>query len=83
MTPSPNPEILVTDLEDELVLLNPRTQAMFTLNGTGRMVWQNLGKVSPEAIAEKITEAFEVDLETAQKDTDALLETLKAAGLLA
>jgi Coenzyme PQQ synthesis protein D (PqqD) len=83
MTPSPNPEILVTDLEDELVLLNPRTQAMFTLNGTGRVVWQNLGKVSPEAIAEKITEAFEVDLETAQKDTDALLETLKAAGLLA
>jgi hypothetical protein len=83
MTPSPNPEILVTDLDDELVLLNPRTQAMFTLNGTGRVVWQNLGKASPEEIAEKIVEQFEIDLATAQQDTENLLETLKAAGLLA
>lgn len=83
MTRAPNPEILVTDLDNELVLLNPRTQAMFTLNGTGRIVWQNLGKHSAEEIAQKIVEQFEVDLQTAQQDTVSLLETLANAGLLA
>ncbi len=82
MTKSPNPEIIVTELEDELVLLNPRTQAMFTLNGTGKIIWQNLGKHSAEEIAVKITDAFEIDLETAASDTKNLLETLEAAGLL-
>ncbi|MFN3265454.1 MAG: PqqD family protein [Deinococcales bacterium] len=82
MTRAPNPEILVTDLDNELVLLNPRTQAMFTLNGTGRIVWQNLGKYSATEIAEKIVERFEIDLPTALKDTENLLETLANAGLL-
>ncbi len=82
MTKSPNPEIIVTELDDELVLLNPRTQAMFTLNGTGKMIWQNLGQHNAEEIAIKITGAFEIDSETAQKDVMALLETLEASGLI-
>jgi hypothetical protein len=82
MTKSPNPEVIVTELDDELVLLNPRTQAMFTLNGTGKIIWQNLGQHNADEIAVKITEAFEIDLETAEKDVTALLETLQTAGLL-
>jgi hypothetical protein len=82
MTKSPNPEIIVTELDDELVLLNPRTQAMFTLNGSGKIIWQNLGQHNTDEIAIKITEAFEIDLETAKKDVTVLLETLKTAGLL-
>ncbi len=64
------------------MLLNPRTQAMFTLNGTGKLIWQSLGKNTPEEIAVKITQAFEIDLITAQKDTTDLLETLEKSGLL-
>ena len=82
MTKSPNPEIIVTELEDELVLLNPRTQSMFTLNGTGKVIWQHLGTHTSEEIAIKITEAFEIDLTTAQKDTSDLLESLEKSGLL-
>ncbi len=82
MTKSPNPEIIVTELDDELVLLNPRTQAMFTLNGTGKLIWQHLGKNTAEEIAVKITETFEIDLETATADTTALLESLEKSGLL-
>ena len=82
MTKFPNPEIIVTELDDELVLLNPRTQAMFTLNGTGKLIWQHLGKNSAEEIAVKITETFEIDLSTAQKDTFDLLESLEKSGLL-
>jgi hypothetical protein len=82
MTKSPNPEIIVTELDDELVLLNPRTQAMFTLNGTGKVIWQHLGKNTAEEIAVKITETFEIDVTTAQNDTSALLESLEKSGLL-
>ncbi len=82
MTKSPNPEIIVTELDDELVLLNPRTQAMFTLNGTGKIIWQHLGKNTAEEIALKITEVFEIDLATAKKDTFDLLESLEKSGLL-
>ena len=82
MTKSPNPEIIVTELDDELVLLNPRTQAMFTLNGTGKIIWQHLGMQTAEEIALKITETFEIDLETATADTNALLESLEKSGLL-
>jgi hypothetical protein len=82
MTKSPNPEIIVTELDDELVLLNPRTQAMFTLNGTGKIIWQSLGQHTNEEIAVKITEVFEIDLGTAQKDTSDLLESLEKSGLL-
>jgi hypothetical protein len=82
MTKSPNPEIIVTELDDELVLLNPRTQAMFTLNGTGKLIWQHLGKNTAEEIAVKITETFEVDFTTATTDTNALLESLEKSGLL-
>ncbi len=82
MTKSPNPEIIVTELDDELVLLNPRTQAMFTLNGTGKIIWQHLGTHTAEEIALKITETFEIDLATAKKDTFDLLESLEKSGLL-
>jgi hypothetical protein len=82
MTKSPNSEIIVTELDDELVLLNPRTQAMFTLNGTGKVIWQHLGQNTAEEIAVKITEVFEIDLGTAQKDTADLLESLEKSGLL-
>lgn len=83
MTKSPNPEIIVTDLDNELVLLNPRTQAMFTLNGTGKLVWQHLGKAGIAEVAEKMVEEFEIDFETALKDTTDLLGHLEKSGLLA
>ena len=43
------PGVIETDLEDELVLLDPKTQGMFSLNATGRVVAQRRAAVSSKA----------------------------------
>jgi hypothetical protein len=84
----PNPSVVETDLPDELILLDPATREMFSLNATGRIVWRALaeggeggGDVRTRAIA-RITEAFEVDAAAAGADVDALLARLAASGLV-
>jgi predicted deacylase len=77
-----HPDVIVTDLEDESVLLNPRTQAMFTLNATGRVVWNHLETKDLDAIAAELESQFEVDFETAKTDAAQLLEALQKAGLV-
>ena len=77
-----NPDVIATELEGELVLLNPRTQAMFSLNATGKLIWEYLGDSSAEQHAARLAERFEVDLETAQRDVDALTARLETAGLI-
>ncbi len=77
-----HPDVIVTDLEDESVLLNPRTQAMFTLNATGRVVWNELEAKDLDEIAAELESQFEVDFDTAKTDAAQLLEALQKAGLV-
>lgn len=77
-----NPDVIVTELEGELVLLNPRTQAIFSLNATGSLIWEHLGNSSAEDHAARLAERFLVDLETARRDVDALTKRLETAGLI-
>ncbi len=77
-----HPDIIATDLEDEVVLLNPRTQTMFTLNATGRVVWYGLESFSLDELAGQLEERFEVTREAANADIEALLEALRSAGLV-
>lgn len=69
--------IVVTDLDDEVVLLNPSNQQMFTLNDTGREVWLNLEQYpSVTALAEHITSLYEVEQAVAEQDVQAILTHL-------
>jgi hypothetical protein len=77
-----NPDIIETDLGEELVLLDPRTQEMYTLNATGRAVWQAMPAGDAEAIATIVTAAFAIDHAQATLDVRALLNQLSGAGLL-
>ncbi len=77
-----NPSVIETDLEHELILLDPGSGEMFSLNDTGRRVWRALPADSTTALARELEAALEVDLETAERDVDALLAHLSAAGLV-
>jgi hypothetical protein len=77
-----NPDVIATDLDDELVLLDPKTQRMFTLNATGRVVWNALGTHDLGQIAAQLEAQFEVSREQAHQDVSALLEQLRASGLV-
>jgi hypothetical protein len=80
----PNPAVVETDLGDELILLDPATRQMYSLNATGRAVWRALteGGGGRDEAVERVTAAFDVDAAAAGVDVDALLGRLAAAGLV-
>lgn len=79
---APTPGLIQTDLESELVLLDPATQQMFSLNPTGRTLWFALREHPLRDAVAQVTEQFDVSLEQATADALALVGDLCDAGLL-
>ncbi len=77
-----NPRVIETELPHELILLDPGTGEMFSLNETGRRVWRALPAASSAELARELEAALEVDAETAERDVRALLDRLRAADLI-
>ena len=78
---SVNPSIVATDLEDELVLLDPANQQIFSLNATGRAIWQSL-PASTASLTRTLEQRFEVEPIQADADVKGLLRSLVDAGLV-
>ena len=77
-----NPSVVVTDLDDELVLLDPVSKQMFSLNTVGRLLWLELPKQGLDAALEQVTKAFDVSPEQARADAVGLIEKLSRSKLL-
>lgn len=76
-----HPDVLVTDLGDELVLLDPRRGEMYSVTGAGRAAWRAL----PGDLAHltgAVTAAYDVDPARAGEDLRALLAELEGRGLV-
>ena len=78
----PRSELTVTDLGDELVLLDPRTQEMFALDPAGRFVWNALTDAPLGAVAKRLAEHYGLDVRTAERDVADLVAELLEADLL-
>jgi hypothetical protein len=78
---APKPGLIETDLDRELVLLDPETRQMFSLNETGRIVWHALGETEDE-LARQLSDRFQTGLENARADVRRLLDELARAGLI-
>lgn len=70
-----NPDILVTDLGDELVLLHPTDSEMFSLNAAGRLLWQHL-PASTQELAALLENTYGLDAAQAQADAENVLNEL-------
>ena len=81
-SPTRRPGIIETDLGSELILLDPDTQQMFSLNPSGRLIWKLLGDMPLDDIIGCVVGEFEVDAEQAARDAHTLLARLQAAGLV-
>jgi Coenzyme PQQ synthesis protein D (PqqD) len=77
-----NPSVVVTDLEDELVLLDPVSKQMFSLNAVGRVLWLELPRRGLEGALEQITKSFAVSPEQARADAIGLIDNLTKSKLL-
>ena len=73
------------ELDDELVVMELESQAIVTLNATGRLVWEMLDEATTaEEILTLLGETFpDVDKDSLQADIQAVLDTLVAARLVA
>jgi hypothetical protein len=77
----PHPGIIITDLGDGLVLLDPTNGEMYSLQGPGRVAWSALGEGEAAAV-DALVARFEVERERAAADVAALLRDLLQAGLI-
>jgi hypothetical protein len=78
----PRPGLVETEIPGELVLLDPETQEMFSLNETGRAAWRLLPGRTLREVAEGMCGRFEATPEAVLADLEALVAQLLAAGLL-
>ena len=77
------PDVLLSELGGESVLLNLATERYFGLDGTGTRIWQVLttsGTV--QAAYRTLLEEYDVGAETLERDLTELLDQLVEAGLL-
>jgi hypothetical protein len=78
----PKPSVIETNLEAELVLLDPETREMYSLNPVGRAIWRALPERTVSALATEVTHAFDVEYERALEDVRRILADLLATGLI-
>ena len=76
-----NPTVVSTELPGELVLLDPASGRLFTLNETGVVLWTEI-EHGLDHVVEAVCARFEIDADTARRDLDELVDELSAAGLL-
>lgn len=71
-------EMILVPLTGNVAQMN----ALFTLNETGKFIWENIQeKSSVKDIELLMTEAFDIDSETAGKDIEIFLKRLETAFL--
>jgi len=73
--------VLCTDLESELVLIEPDSGQTFRLNRAARCVWLAL-PATRETLVAALRTAFALSQAGAETDVDQALRNLQAAGLL-
>jgi hypothetical protein len=77
------PDVLVTDTDDGLVLLDGRSGRYWEVNGTGAATLRGLlGGDSADQVAETLTARYDVPRDRAATDIARFIRTLRNAGLV-
>ncbi|MDD5185282.1 MAG: PqqD family protein [Paludibacter sp.] len=67
-------ELILVPLTGNVAQMNE----LFTMNETGKFIWENLGeKTTIENLETLVTEAFDVDADTAKKDIENFIKKLE------
>lgn len=62
---------------------NDKFSGMIKLNSVGAFLWEKLADgIEEEALVKAVTDQYEIDAQTAQKDVKAFLEKLDQNGIL-
>lgn len=78
-----SPDAVYSDIEDEMVILNPTNGEYYGLNPVGALVWKLAqSPIRVSAVRDAILEAFEVEPEECERDLLELLEDMRGQGLI-
>ena len=78
-----NLDIIDSEIDDELVMMNVDTGGYFGLNPVATQVWAQLKEPkSLDALIQVLQQEYEVDTEQCRSDVLPLLEQMRDAGLL-
>jgi len=78
-----SPDVIVRELAGESVVLDLSSGRYFGLNAVGTRVWQLIQEGQPvEGLIEAVTAEYDADAGDVERDVIALLEDLKARGLV-
>lgn len=78
-----HPNAAWREIEGEVVIISPEDSVLHELNATASFIWkQSTGSQTLEAIADQMSEEFDVDRETALQDATELARHLAGKNLL-
>ena len=78
-----NPEVAHREVEGQWLLLTPNDDVLYTLNGTGRVVWEMLLRRSPVGeIAAHLATTYGISIDDARRDTGAFMAELERLGVV-
>lgn len=73
--PTQNQLVAYQVIDGSAYLVCPEASLLYSLNPVATRIWELAdGETSTEAIAEKLCEEFEVDIQTALRDTEAMVQ---------
>lgn len=75
--------ISVRKIENEIFIFDRKSSKIHSFNRVASFIWELLiDNVDPEKITEKLCDQFEIDTETAEKDTTEFITELNEKTLL-
>ncbi|CAA0096608.1 Uncharacterised protein [BD1-7 clade bacterium] len=72
-----NPDILFSDVDQEIILMNLESGSYFTLNAVGSEIWNLLeSDMSIDALVNELITRFEISVEDCQKSVMTYMQKL-------
>jgi hypothetical protein len=78
-----NPDVAHREIEGQLLFLTPDDDVLYTLNGTGKRVWELFAAgAGPGAIAATLVATYGIPAAQAERDVAAFFTELAARGVV-
>jgi hypothetical protein len=80
---TPNPDVVVEEIDDDVCLYRPDTDEVLVLNHTAADVWRLAdGSLSTDELVATLARAYAVAPDQVHHDVEAVLENLRERGFL-
>jgi PqqD family protein of HPr-rel-A system len=77
------PDLLIEEIDDEVVIYDPRTHRVHHLNPMASIIWELFDvSVSPQEIVKEIVDSLNAESQKVEKDVQETLKHLQEKGLL-